>query len=59
MRWDGDYIFVGHALAGEPVGLEQVEEDRWRVWFSFYELGTLDQGQKRIHRPAVTEVAEG
>lgn len=52
IRWEGAYVFVAHALEGEPVGLEQVEEGHWRVWFSFYELGTLEKGQLRVHRPA-------
>jgi len=32
IRWRGESVFVSHALVGEPVGLEQVEEERWRVW---------------------------
>lgn len=59
MRWEGEYVFVGHALAGEPIGLEQVEEGRWRVWFSFYELGTLEKGQPRIHRPSGSRRQKG
>jgi putative transposase len=55
IRWEGEYVFIGHALEGEPVGLEQVDERHWRVWFSFYELGTLEQGRQRIRRPARKE----
>ena len=51
MRWSGDYVFVTHALAGEPVGLEPIGEDRWRVWFSFYEIGVLDPAKLIIRRP--------
>ena len=42
MRWKGEYVFVAHALEGERVGLEQMDEQRWRVWFSSYEIGLLD-----------------
>ena len=52
MRWRGDYVFVAHALEGEPVGLEPVEEGGWRVWFSFYEVGRLEEQALRIKRPA-------
>ena len=55
MRWKCGYVFVGRALRGERIGLEPIEEGRWRVWFSFYELGELDEtrliiGAKRQQR---------
>jgi hypothetical protein len=50
MRWKGERVFVAHALEHEPVGLEQIEDDHWRVWFSFYEIGTLDTGALVIRR---------
>ena len=49
--WWGDYVFVAHALQGERVGLEPIEERRWRVWFSFYEIGVLDAEKLAIRRP--------
>ena len=60
IRWRGESVFVSHALAGEMVGLEQEEEEQWRVWFSFYEVGLLDgrsgkvwnlREWKKRHRP--------
>jgi len=51
MRWAGDYMFVAHALQGEPVGLEQIDDRYWRVWFSFYEIGVLDVAKQVIRRP--------
>ena len=41
-----DNVFASHALKGESVGLEPLEDGCWRVWFSFYELGVLDQRGK-------------
>jgi transposase InsO family protein len=52
MRWLGGQVFVAHALDGERVGLEPIEEDCWRVWFSFYEIGTLDAQTMKIRRPS-------
>ena len=43
MRWFGSRVFVGRALIGEPLGLEPVGEGRWKVWFSFIELGVFDE----------------
>ena len=51
MRWKGEYVFVAHALEGERVGLEQMDEQRWRVWFSSYEIGLLDEIKQKIQRP--------
>ena len=53
MRWRGDYVFVAHALEGQPVGLEPRPEGGWRVWFSFHEVGHLDPGEQRVRRPPV------
>jgi transposase InsO family protein len=51
IRWAGERVFVSHALDGERVGLEQIEEERWRVWFSSYEIGVLDAIKLEIRRP--------
>jgi putative transposase len=51
MSWKGEYVFVAHALEGERVGLEQIDEQRWRVWFSSYEVGVLDDVKQQIRRP--------
>lgn len=50
MRWYGSQLFVGRALVGEPVGLESVGDGEWRIWFSFCELGLLDE-RKLLIRP--------
>ena len=50
-RWKGRHIFVSHALEGERIGLEPIDHEEWRVWFSFYEIGTLHDGDLRIRRP--------
>ena len=51
MRWAGEYVFVAHPLDGETIGLEQIDERHWRVWFSFYEVGLLDTEKFVIRRP--------
>lgn len=51
IRWRQVKIFVAKALVGEPVGLEQIEERYWRVWFASYEVGVLDEAQGMIYRP--------
>lgn len=43
IRWNSAYVFVGRALSGELIGLELLNDKKWRVWFSFYELGLFDE----------------
>lgn len=52
LRWGGEYVFVAHPLAGETVGLEQIDERHWKVWFSFHQIGVLDTERLMIRRPA-------
>lgn len=51
MRWAGAYVFAAHALDGEPVGLEPIDDGYWRVWFHFYEVGLFDERKLKIRRP--------
>jgi len=59
MRWSGEYVFVAHALKGEPVGLQQIDDRYWRVWFSFYEVGILDSEKLTIRRSERQPIQEG
>ena len=51
IRWQGNDVFVAHALNSEAIGLEPIEEHRWRVWFSFYEIGDFDARKLTVRRP--------
>lgn len=50
MRWWSGNIFVGKALAGEPVGLEPQGDGLWRVWFYGYAIGRLNERKGRIEK---------
>lgn len=50
-RWKGELVFAGHALTGERVGLEPLEDGNWRVWFSFYQVGVLESERGKIWTP--------
>ena len=52
IRWHSGHVFVAHALEGERVWLEQIGELRWRVWFSFYEVGIMESGRPGLLPPA-------
>jgi len=58
MKWAAQDVFLAHPLGGETVGLEQIDEGSWRVWFSFYEVGILDTQKLIIRRPALAPAEE-
>lgn len=49
IRFKGRFVFVTQVLHGERVGLEEVEEGRWSVWFYDVLLGRLDERDGRIY----------
>ena len=48
MRWSRHWVNVSQALQGEQVGLEQVHDGLWDVYFGVKKLGRLDERQMRI-----------
>ena len=42
IRWRGELVFIGEALAGELIGLNESDEGLWRLHFGRLHLGTLD-----------------
>ena len=49
IRWKGEYVFIGEALAGEPVGLAERESGGYLVRFCSRDLGLIDRNG-RFHR---------
>jgi transposase InsO family protein len=49
IKWRNELIFVSEALAGELVGLAEIEEDQWLVKFAEIELGLISPSG-RFHR---------
>ena len=48
IKWKGQMVYVSQALAGEPVGLLQTDNELWQVNFSFHPLGILDERTAKI-----------
>jgi putative transposase len=48
IRWKCDWVCVTHTLAGEYVGLEEVGDGLWDVYFGPVRLGRMDERQRRI-----------
>jgi putative transposase len=43
MKWGGQLVYLSEALAGELVGIAEVDCDRWLVRFAEVELGTIER----------------
>jgi putative transposase len=48
IRWKNQWVSVSHLLAGEPIGLEEVDTGLWDVWYGPIWLGRLDERVWRI-----------
>lgn len=42
ISWRTQLIYISQVLAGEDIGLKQINEDCWSIYFGFYRLGFLD-----------------
>jgi len=43
--WRGKLVFIAHSLTGESIGLVEVEDGLWKVYFMNVELGVLDEAE--------------
>ena len=43
IKWRGGYVYVGEAVAGEPVGISEMENGNWIVRFCDLDLGVIDR----------------
>jgi transposase InsO family protein len=48
--WRGQGVFATESLDGELIGLVEVEDGLWRVYFGTLELGVLDEKYLRRHK---------
>ena len=50
--WRGCHLRVGRLLNGQPVGLKQIDEDEWELFYGPVMLGyvLLRNGKHRIER---------
>jgi len=48
MKWGGGFVFVGEALAGEQVGVEDVDDGHWHVHLGPMRLGVLHERSRTV-----------
>jgi hypothetical protein len=42
-RWNGDRVNVSHVLGGEYVGLEEIDNELWSVYYGPIDLGRFHE----------------
>ena len=58
IKWRGEHLFIGEALAGETVGIAEREAGNYLVRFSHHDLGQIDP-KKIFHRFAPPRARRG
>jgi transposase InsO family protein len=48
IKWQGVCVYVSEALVGEPVGLDAVSDQHWKLYFGPIELGLLDNHTHKL-----------
>lgn len=55
IKWRGRRVLISWCLAGESVGLEEIADGCWCVWFGPIELGWLDARRPERLHPRTTK----
>jgi transposase InsO family protein len=48
IKWHSQLIYTSISLVHEPVGLELIDDGRWRVYFTQEPIGILDEHLKKV-----------
>ena len=48
LKWQNHELYLSGALAGELVDLKEIDTGVWKIYFSFYPVGILDERTLRI-----------
>lgn len=48
IKWNSELLFISQSLVHQPVGLLQVDEGRWHVFYMGLKLGMLDERLKKV-----------
>lgn len=55
IKWKGQMLFVSEVLQKEPVGLVQVEDDRWSLYFGSVHLATWNERRSKFEAPSAPD----
>ena len=49
IKFQGEMVFISQALAGELIGLEEVDDGVWSINLAAFEVGRLDERTKKTY----------
>ena len=52
IKWQGRMLYVSEVLRKERVGLQQIDNDRWELRFSFFLLGHISRDADKLIPPS-------
>lgn len=50
IKFKGRMFLITNLLAGQPVGLKEIDDGLWQLKFSFYALGSIDLKKNKVIR---------
>ena len=50
IKFMGRMFLITNLLAGQPVGLKEIDDGLWQLQFSFYALGSIDLRKNKVIR---------
>jgi len=53
IKWQGQRLYVSEALIGEPVGLKEIDNGQWALYFCNHHIATLNLKNNRFETPNV------
>ena len=48
IKWQGHLLYLSQVLAKQPIGLKQIAEDQWAIYYSFYLLGYWNERKQKL-----------
>ncbi|MFZ7104716.1 MAG: integrase core domain-containing protein [Peptococcaceae bacterium] len=48
IKWKARELYISGTLAEEPIGLKQIDNGIWQIYYSFYPLGIIDERTFKI-----------
>ena len=58
MRWKLHRVFISHAMEGDAIGLEPIDDGVWRVWYHAWLAGIFDEATLRLNRPTPEQITQ-
>ena len=49
IRWKNEKLFLSHTLSGEIVGLEEIDEGAWSLFYGSTLLARFDERERRFY----------